>query len=200
VAVTQPDASIAAAFGNRFAIPLDFEILTDHGPFYQTGLNDRLSFELTFNDYGRVIMSTDPTAFYEITNISLEFDVVTNTDLARRKRQQYMSQTVVLYTRILRHRNLAFNKRDLTWNINLNTPTRSLKGILLLFEDPVVGAMRPAFERNSEFCYNPLITKVQVTVEGIPNRLYTQGMLPYHHWDEIVKEFARQDLKGAELS
>ena len=77
VAATQPDASIAAAFGNRFAIPLDFEILT----FYQAGLNDRLSFELTFNDYGRVIMSTDPTASYEITNISLEFDVVTNPDL-----------------------------------------------------------------------------------------------------------------------
>ena len=62
MAATQPDASIAAAFGNRFAIPLDFEILTDHGSFYQAGLNDRLSFELSFNDYGRVIMSTDPTA------------------------------------------------------------------------------------------------------------------------------------------
>jgi len=82
VAATQPDASIAAAFGNRFAIPLDFQILTDHGPFYQAWLNDRLSFELTFNDYGRVIMSTDPTASYEITNLSLEFDVVTNPDLA----------------------------------------------------------------------------------------------------------------------
>jgi len=85
MAATHPDASIAAAFGNRFAIPLDFEILTDHGPFYQAGLNDRLSFEITFNDYGRVIMLTDLTASYEITNISLEFDVVTNPDLARRK-------------------------------------------------------------------------------------------------------------------
>jgi len=42
--------------------------------------------------------------------------------------------------------------------------------------------------------------KVHFTVEGIPNQLYTQGMLPYHHWEEIVKEFAREDLKGAELS
>jgi len=111
-----------------------------------------------------------------------------------------MSETVVLYTRILRHRKLAFNKRDVTWNINLNTPTRSLKGILLLIEDPAVGAMGPAFGRKSEFYYNPLITKVLVTVEGIPNQLYAQGMLLYHHWDEIVKEFAREDLKGAELS
>ena len=76
-------------------------------------------------------------------------------------------------------------------------PTRSLKGILLLFEDPAVGAMGPAFGRNSEFYYNPLVTKVQVMVEGIPNQLYAQGMFQYH---EIVKEFAREDLKGAELS
>ena len=199
VVATQPDASIAAAFGNRFAIPLDFEILTDHGPFYQAGLADRLSFELTFNDYGRVITSTDVNASYHITNIALEFDIVTNPDLARRKRQQYDSQTVVLYTRVLRHRKLALNKSDVTWNINLNTPARSLKGILLLFEDPAVGAMGPAFGRNSEFYYNPLITKTQITVEGIPNQLYAHGMLPYQHWDEIMKEFAREDLKGAEL-
>ena len=82
---TQPDASIAVAFGSRFAIPLDFEILTDHGPFYQAGLNNRLSFELTFNDYGHVIKSPDATATYQITNIALEFDVATNPDLARQK-------------------------------------------------------------------------------------------------------------------
>ena len=76
VAATQPDASIAAAFGNRFVIPLDFEILTDHGPFYQTGLTDRLSFELIFNDYARVIRPTDTNVIYQINNIALEFDIV----------------------------------------------------------------------------------------------------------------------------
>jgi len=198
VAATQPDATVAATFGNRFALPLDFEILTDHGPFYQAGLNDKLSFELTFNDYGHVIVSADAAASYQINNIALEFDVVTNPDLARLKRQQYMSQTVILYTHVLRHQKLALNKRDVTWTIDLNTSARSLKGILLLFEDPAVGAMGPAFGRNSEFYYNPLITKVQVTVGGIPNQLYAQGMLPYQHWTEIVKEFGREDLKYAE--
>jgi len=131
VTTTQPDASIAAAFGSRFAIPLDFEILTDHGPFYQAGLNDRLSFELTFNDYSRVITLTDTTASYKISDISLEYDVVTNPDLAQQKRLQYTKQTVLYYTRILRHRMLTLNKSDVTWNINLNTPARALKGILL---------------------------------------------------------------------
>jgi len=193
VAATQFDASIAAAFDNRIVIPLDFEILTDHGPFYQMGLTDRLSFELIFNDYGRVIRSTEANAIYQLNNIALEFDIVTHQDLARLMRQQYMGQTVMLYTRILRYRMIALNKSDVSWNIHLNTPARSLKGVLLLFEDPAPGAMGPAFSRNSEFYYNPRITKVQVTVEGIPNQLYAQGMLPYQHWDEIVKGFACKD-------
>ena len=51
------------------------------------------------------------------------------------------------------------------------------------------------FGRNSEFYYNPQITLVQVILEGIPNQFYAQGMPPYHHWQEIVKEFACEDLK-----
>jgi len=59
--------------------------------------------------------------------------------------------------------------------------------------------MGPSFGRNFEFYYSPLITKLQVTVEGIPKQLYAQGMLQYHHWDKIVKEFAREGLKDTEL-
>ena len=32
------DSAIAKAYGNRFYVPLDFELLTDHQPFYQAGL------------------------------------------------------------------------------------------------------------------------------------------------------------------
>ena len=199
VTATQPDASIAAAYGNRFQIPLDFELLTDHMPFYQTGLSDRLSFELTFNSYDQVIVSADNTATYVISNIALEFDMVTQKELAANIRRQYMGQMAILYTRVLRHRRMVLNKSDPTWNINLNTPARSLKGILLLFEDQAVGAMGPSYGRNSEYYYNPLITKVQVTIEGIPNQLYAQGLHSYQHWDEVVKGWFRESLEDAEL-
>ena len=43
---------------------------------------------------------------------------------------------VILYGRILRHRKLPKNKSDSLWNININVPARSMKGILMLFEDP----------------------------------------------------------------
>ena len=62
----------------------------------------------------------------------------------------------ILYDRILRHRKIK-KKSDTLWNINLNVPARSMKGILMLFEDP---------DRTStEDFVNPKITKVEMTIE-----------------------------------
>ena len=43
--------AIADAYGNKFIIPLDFEMLDSAAPYYQVGLGNRLCYELTFNDY-----------------------------------------------------------------------------------------------------------------------------------------------------
>ena len=45
------DKAIADVYGNKFIIPLDFEMLNNAAPFYQAGLGNRLCYELTFNDY-----------------------------------------------------------------------------------------------------------------------------------------------------
>ena len=39
------------SYGNKFIIPLDFEMLDSAAPYYQAGLGNRLCYELTFNDY-----------------------------------------------------------------------------------------------------------------------------------------------------
>ena len=44
------DKAIADAYGNKFIIPLDFEMLDSAAPYYQAGLENRLCYELTFND------------------------------------------------------------------------------------------------------------------------------------------------------
>ena len=73
-AVMPLDKSISVAFGNRCRIPLDFELVASHLPLYQSSLGDRLQYELTFNDYSRVIQATDDAnASYTINNISLEY-------------------------------------------------------------------------------------------------------------------------------
>ena len=185
------DAAIAAAYGNRFHIPLDFELLESHMPFYQSALGDRLEYELTFNDYSRVVVATgNAAASYSIDNIALEFEMATQPDLARQIRNQYAGRLAVLYERVLRHRKITANKSDTLWNINLNVPARSMKGILLLFEDPAA-----AFQRDTEKFYNPQISKVEVTIEGIPNQLYSQGMRAYQLWEEARKHFAAGGTK-----
>ena len=53
------------------------------------------------------------------------------------------------------------------------------------------------FTHDTEEFFNPKITKVEVTVEGVPNELYAQNMKYHHQYDEIVKHFAEGHLKEA---
>ena len=50
-AINAQDKAIADAYGNKFIIPLDFEMLDSAAPCYQAGLRNGLCYELTFNDY-----------------------------------------------------------------------------------------------------------------------------------------------------
>ena len=133
--VTQ-DKAIADAYGNKFIIPLDFEMLDSSAPYYQAGLGQRLCYEITFNDYNRVISSSvaAPDAKYEISNISLEYEIVTEPTLARSIRAEY-DEMVLPYDRILKHKQIKVNKSDTIWNWSFNTPCSSLKGIMVLFEE-----------------------------------------------------------------
>ena len=146
------DVAVASAYGNRFCIPLDYELLESHAPFYQAGLGDRLEYELTFNDYSRCIVSTANDAEYKINDVTLEFDAVTNADLARMIRQQYSGQQAVYYDRILRHRQFRIDRNQTILNVNLNVPARSLKGVLMLFEDPTATFSRDS-EKHEEVVY-----------------------------------------------
>jgi hypothetical protein len=76
----------------------------------------------------------------------------------------------------------------------------AVRGILLLFEDPSAGAMGPAYGRNPEYFFNPLITDVHVIINGVSNRLYSQGLKPYQHWDETSKGWSPEVLKRMENS
>ena len=133
------DKAIADAYGNKFIIPLDFEMLDSAAPYYKAGLGNRLCYELTLNDYNRVTKSgvsspKVPHAKYKITDIFLEYEIVTQPNLTRSIRSEYQHMAL-LYDRILRHRKIKVDKSDTVWNWAFNTPCKSLKGILALFEE-----------------------------------------------------------------
>ena len=184
VAGVAQDKDIADEYGNKFIIPFDFEMLDSAAPYYQAELGNRLCYEITFDDYNRVINSSvaSPDAKYKITDISLEYETVTQPDLARSIRSEYQHMAL-LYDRILRHRQISVNKSDTMWNWSFNTPCKSLKGILVLFEE------ERSYVRDTGKFYNPKIQKVSVTIEGKPNQRYSQGMRSFEQYDEAHKYF-----------
>ncbi len=179
------NTAVSDALDNRFCIPLDHEILSTHMPFYQKSLADKLEFELWFNTHDRVIQAVgDPDASYRIENISLEYEVVHQPDIARLIRNQYSNQLAFLYDRVLRHRVTNADKSDAIWTFHIPLAARSMKGVLFLFEDPA-----GAFLRDPEYFYNPKITRVETTIEGVSNQLYSDGLRAYQMWDEAKRYF-----------
>ena len=149
-------------------MPLDFEILQSSLPLYQYGLGCRLTYELTFADYSDVIKATNSDATYTISNISLEFDTVINASLASQIRTEYMKSSI-LYDRILRARIIPLNNSSTSFSVDINSPPKSLKGVLLIFTKE---RSATKFVRNTKEFFNPKITKVEMTVEGVPTELY----------------------------
>ena len=187
------DQTVASIYDNHFCIPLDFEILESSLPLYQYGLGSRLTYELIFADYSDVIKSTDSDATYTISNISLEFDTIINASLASQIKTKYMKSSI-LYDRILRARIIPLNDSSTSFYVDINSPSKSLKGVLLIFTKE---RSATKFTCDTEEFFNPKITKVEVTVEGVPNELYAQNMEYRHQYDEIVKHFAEGRLKEA---
>ena len=95
---------------------------------------------------------------------------------------------VLLYDRVIQHSQISGNKSDMKWNWSFNDTCKSLKGILVLFEEE-----KPYVRDTSKFC-NPKIQEVTITVEGKPNQLYSQGMTSFEQYDEAHKYFAEGSL------
>ena len=107
------DKAIADVYQNKFIIPLDFEMLDSAAPYYQAGLGNRICYELTFNNYNRVMKCpTSPKARYKITDISFEYEIATQPALTRSIRSKYQHMAL-LYDRILRHIKIIVNVRKI---------------------------------------------------------------------------------------
>ena len=153
--------ALAAAYSNRFYIPLDFELISSHMPIHQSDIKEHLEFQLTFNDRNKIVKASgDTDAKYAISEVNLEYEVVSNSNLARTITNLHEGKTVMLFDEIVNYTTKSLNKQDDKWDIKLSVSARSLKGILLLFVDPADGGA--PFDRDSEKFYNPQIEDVAI--------------------------------------
>ena len=134
-----------------------------------------------------MINSSKTDATCKITDISLEYEIITQPELTRSIRSEY-DKMVLLYDRVIQHSQIAVNKKDTKWNWSFNDTCKSLKGILVLFEE------EGPFIRDMSKFYNPKIEKVTMTIKSKPNQLYSQGMRSFEQYDEAHKYFTEGRL------
>ena len=175
-----------SVYGNQYRINLDHPILTDHGVFYPQALYDDLVFELTLAPASQVVNGSDVSKLgYKLENIQLEYEVIRSKFLADEAMSTYTSGKEFAYDIVMRERVVPISRgSDTRINLRVNPQRRSLKGILLLFINPYAPGAR-----DSESYFNPDITKVKVTVNGSPDRVYNKGISGTDMWKEITRYF-----------
>ena len=178
--------ALNAVYGTKYRINLDHPILIDHGVFYPQALYNDLVFELTLAPADQVVKGSDTTKLgYKLENIQLEYEVIRSKTLADEALSTYKSGKEFAYDLVMRSEVVPITRgSDTRLNLRVNPQRRSLKGILLLFINPYnPGA------RDSENYFNPDITNVKVTVNGVPNRVYNEGISGKDMWNEITRHF-----------
>ena len=175
-----------SVYGNKYRINLDHPILTDHGVFYPQALYNDLVFELTLAPASQVVRGSDASKLvYKLENIQLEYETIRSPSLADEAASTYESGKEFAYDLVMRERVVPIARNgDTRINLRVNPQRRSLKGILLLFINPYTAAAR-----DTESYFNPDITKVQVTVNGVPNRVYNEGISGTDMWNELTRYF-----------
>lgn len=184
------EKKLNGVYGNKYRIPIDHEILKDHGVFFPRALSDELVFELRLAPAASVVKGSDSTSLgYEINNIQLEYEIIHSKELADKAISNYQNGKRFMYEHITHHKTISVAKgTDSIINESINVPRRSMKGLLLLFYEPYT-----AGARDSEKTFNPDITEVKVVVNGIPNKVYSQGMKTRDLWEEIFRRFGKEN-------
>ena len=186
--------ALNTVYGTKYRINLDHPILTDHGVFYPQALYNDLVFELTLAPAHQVVKGATSAnkLGYKLENIQMEYEVIRSKTLADEAMRTYRSGKEFAFDLVMREKVVTITRgSDTRLNLRVNPQRLSLKGILLLFISPYT-----AGNRDSEYYFNPDITKVKVTVNGVPNRVYNEGISGSDMWKELTRHFNPSPKSG----
>ena len=183
---------LETVYKQKYKINLDHQILTSSGIFYPQALDKDLIFELTLAPASQVVRGSNTSKLvYKLKNIQLEYQRIRSKQLADHATTAYTNGKGFAYDQVMLEKTVMFDRgTDADLNLLVNQQCKSLKGILLLFIIPYT-----ASTRDSENYFNPNITNVEVTINGIPNRVYNNGIIGHDMWREASQLFSTKSKK-----
>ncbi len=189
------DNMLYTIYGNKYKIPLDFELINDYAPLYKYAIQEDIIFEITFAPVTEIIITKVTKDWnYKLSNVCLEYDTVTDESIANTIQTQYNQGYSVLYDYVDKFKTVSIDSNDEIINENINFPRKSIKGILIFFTK----TFADGYIQIDKY-HNPEISKVEITIEGIANKIFCQGMRMIDQFTEIKKHFMNENLKLTDI-
>ncbi|CAB4040770.1 Hypothetical predicted protein [Paramuricea clavata] len=175
------DGLLHSVYGSKLRKPVD-KIIADHGLYTPFSMNNNPMYILTLPQSDEIMTAQGGEAKgnYKLDNLELEYETIENDALASEVSRMYSTGRSLSYKHVTLMRTSNWDKDLTIVNENINIPRKSMSAIVLLFTNRV--------RTDSEEYIYPNIDKVNLTIEGVPNAVFSQG-LPKNRFFEEAKRF-----------
>jgi hypothetical protein len=175
------DTLVQSIYGSKLKKTID-KIMGDHGLYAPFPMNNNPMYILTLPEASEIMTAQggEQVDGYKLENLELEYDTIEKDALASEVSSLYTSGRSLSYKHVTLMRVSDWDKDLTIVNENINIPRKSMSAVVLLFTHKV--------STDSEEYLYPNIDKVRITIEGVPNSVFSQG-LPKSRFFEEAKRF-----------
>ena len=185
--------ALFSVFGTKQRIRIN-KILKDHGLYAPHNMANDLQYVITLPTADEIMSAQggESVEGYTLENIELEYESIDNIDLARKAENLYGSERELSFEHTTLMKKTEWSKDFTIISETINVPRRSMKAIVMLFTNKT--------KTDSEECIYPNIEKVRVTIEGVPNAVYSQGIPKTRLYEEARRLFGTDEISHQTLT
>ena len=186
------DKTVVDVFDGRVRIKLG-KILNDHGLYAPLDAGNIIKYKLIFPKAEEIMVaqSNQKVAGYALEDVRLEYSSIENPDVYNKALNSFQSRTLVFEdVNFIDEEN--WGKDTTLVNKTINLLCSSMKYIVMLFR-------KKTLTDSEEYVY-PGIKRVDVTIEGNPNSVYSQGLTKPKLFEEARKVFLNYETDTLPLT
>ena len=178
------DGLMFSVLGTKQRIKLG-KILEDHGLYAPYSMINNLQYSITLPSASEIMKAQSGEAVegYALENLELEYETIENQELANEATEIYETGKSLDFDHVTLMKTTEWDKDSTLINETINLPRRSMKAVVLLFKSKTPSG-------SEEYLY-PNIQEVKVTIEGVPNSVYSQGIPKSRLHEEAGRLFGR---------
>ena len=176
------DKLMVDIFGTKQCLKLE-KILSTHGLYAPYGMINNFQYILTLPKASDIMVaqSGESVAGYSLENMELEYETIENLDLAEETLKNFSVGRSLSFNHVTFMKTVEWDKDATLHNETINIPRKSMKAVVLLFRNKTM-------TDSEQFVY-PNITQVKISIEGIPNSIYSQGIPKSRFFEEAFRIF-----------